>query len=166
MVKKINLLLLPFMMMLVFFQVVSAAGPSKKPLPPLQVRITSVQPGITPDQIKAGDTVELKVTAVSFMDGQELRIEVELIGGTKLVSGDKLWSGPLKKNEEKALLLTVQSPEKGRGGIRARVSIPSTDGARFSVETQYMLGFETKTKPEHERPVKKDHKGRNVIEYR
>ena len=158
--------MLSLIMMLVFFQVVSAAGPSKKPLPPLQIRIAPVQPGITPDQIKAGDTVELEVTAVSFMDGQELRIEVELIGGAKLISGDKLWSGPLTKNEEKTILLTVQAPEKGKGRIRARASILSTDGARFSAETQYILGLETKTKPEQEHPVKKDNKGRNVIEYR
>lgn len=103
---------------------------------------------------------------MSFIDVQEMRIEVELIGGTKLVSGDRTWRGPALKNEEKTIVLTVRVPETGKGRIKARVTIPPSDNTRFSSETQYVLGPEIKSKPEHEHPVKKDSKGRDIIEYR
>lgn len=157
------------MLLLTFMTMCSAkcsAWSAKKPLSPLQIRIAPVQPGITSAQIKPGDIIELKITAVSFIDVQEMRIEVELIGGAKLVSGDMSWSGPASRNEEKTIVLTVRAPEKGKGRINARLSIPPSDSTRFSAETQYVLGPEDKSKPEHEHPVKKDSKGRNVIEYR
>ena len=39
-------------------------------------------------------------------------------------------------------------------------------GTRFSAGAEYVLGPVSKYKPEQEHPVKKDSKGRNVIEYR
>lgn len=141
-----------------------SARSAKKPLPPLQVRIAPVQPGITSDQIRPGDTVAFKVIAVSFMDVQEMRIDVELTDGAKLVSGDTSWSGSAAKNEEKTIILTVRAPETGKGRIKARVTIPPAGSARFSTEAQYVLGPETK--PEQEHPVRKDSKGRRIIEYR
>jgi hypothetical protein len=166
MFRKIPALTFSLFFILLVFPLLCNAAPSRKPLPPLQVRIALVQPGITSDQIKPGDTVEFRVTAVSFIDVQEMRIEVELIGGTKLVSGDRTWRGPALKNEEKTIVLTVRVPETGKGRIKARVTIPPSDNTRFSSETQYVLGPEIKSKPEHEHPVKKDSKGRDIIEYR
>ncbi len=142
------------------------SAPARKPLPPLQISIAPTQPGVTSALIKPGDVVEFKVTAVSFVDVQEMRIDVELMDGAKFVSGDTSWSGPAAKNEEKSFTLTIQTPETGKGRIKARVSLPPSDGTRFAAEAQYMLGPEAKTKPEHEHPVKKDSKGRNIIEYR
>jgi hypothetical protein len=144
----------------------SATPGHAKPLPPLQVRITPVQSGITSGQIKPGDLMEFKVTAVSFMDVPELRINVELLGGVKLISGDTSWNGPAAKNEEKGITLTVQVPEKGKGGIRARVSIPPSNGTRFSADAHFELGPKGKAKPEQEPAMKKDRKGRDIIEYR
>ena len=143
-----------------------AAAPARKPLPPLRISITPVQSGITPDQIKPGDIVEFKVTASSSIDVPEMRIKVELVGGAGLVSGDRSWSGPAAKNEEKSITLTVRAPETGKGRIKAKVSIPPSGGTRFSAGAEYVLGPVSKYKPEQEHPVKKDSKGRNVIEYR
>lgn len=142
------------------------AAPSGKPLPPLQVRIAPVQAGITSDQIKPGDIVELRVSALSMVDAQELRIKVELVGGAKLISGDTSWNGPAAKNEEKAITLTVQAPMTGKGRIKVSVSSPPADGTRFSGGAEYVLGPNVKMKPEKEYPLKKDSKGRDVIEYR
>ena len=142
------------------------SAPAGKPLPPLRISIAPVQPGITSDQIKPGDIVEFKVTASSSIDVPEISIKVELVGGAKLVSGDTSWSGPAAKNEEKSISLTVQAPKNGQGRIKARVSIPPSDGPRFSAGAEYVLGPVSKSKPEQEHPVKKDSKGRNVIEYR
>lgn len=145
---------------------VSNAGPSHKPLPPLQINIAPTQPGVTSSQINPGDIVEFKVIAVSFMDVQEMRIDVELTGGAKLLSGDTSWSGPAAKNEEKTFTLTVQAPEKGKGRVRARVTLPPSNSTRFSAETEFRLGPEVKNKPEQEPVIKKDRKGRSIIEYR
>jgi hypothetical protein len=166
MFRKIPALISSLFLILLVFPLLCNAGPSRKPLPPLQVRIAPVQPGVTSDQLKPGDTVEFRVTAVSFIDVREMRIEVELLDGAELISGDTLWRGPASKNEEKTIVLTVRVPAKGKGRITARVMIPPTDSTRFSSETQYVLGPEIKSKPEHERPVKKDSKGRDIIEYR
>jgi hypothetical protein len=160
--KVIRLLLLFFLSS----SVLVYAGPSKKPLSPLRINIAPVQAGITSDQIKPGDIVEFNVTAVSSIDTQELTINVELVGGVQLVSGDTSWNGPAAKNEEKSIALTVRAPRSGKGMIEAHVSIPPSDGARFSAGAQYTLGSEVKTKPENDRPVKKDLKGQDVIEYR
>jgi hypothetical protein len=139
---------------------------AKKPSPPLQISITPVRADISASDIKPGDVVELKVSAVSFIDAQEMRVEVNLIGGAKLVKGDTSWSGPASKKEEKTLILTVQAPEKEKGRIKARVSSPPSGGARFSAEAEFILGPEVKTKPEKEPQVKKDSKGRSIVEYR
>ena len=143
-----------------------AAAPSRKPLPPLRISISPVQPGIISDYIKPGDVIEFKVTALSSIDVPEMSIKVELVDGAKLVSGDTSWSGPAAKNEKKSVILTVQAPEKGKGALRARVSLPQSGNTRFSNQALYELGPEVKFKPEQEHPVKKDHKGRDVIEYR
>ncbi len=142
------------------------AGPSKKPLPPLRISIAPVQPGITSDQIKPGDIIEFKVIALSSIDVPEMSIKVELVGGAKLVSGDMSWSGPAVKNEAKSITLTVQAPEQGKGMIKARVSLPPSDSTRFSAQTEFRLGPETKTKSAQEPVIKKDRKGRSIIEYR
>jgi hypothetical protein len=162
------------MMKFILYSVVSAllfysfayGGPSGKPLPPVEVRIVPVQTGMTGGQIKPGDIVEFKILAVSFANAQEMSIEVDLIGGAKLISGETSWKGPAPKNEEKTILLTVQAPERGRGRIRARVSLPTSDSTKFSSEAQFILGVEAKAKPAQEPVVKKDRRGRRIVEYR
>ncbi len=122
--------------------------------------------GNTSDQIKPGDIVEFKVTALSSIDVPEMNVKVELVGGADLVSGDTTWSGPAAKNEKKTITLIVRAPKKGLGRIKARVSLPPSDGARFSAQAEFRLGPEVKTKPAQEPTVKKDRKGRSIIEYR
>ncbi len=139
---------------------------SRKPLPPVRIAITPVEAGITSDQIKPGDVIEFSVTAVSSIDAPKIEINVEFTGGAKLVSGESSWSGPAVKNEEKKLVFTVHAPEQGQGTIKARISIPPSDGTRFSAETEFVLGAKTKAKTDKEGTVKKDRKGRRITEYR
>jgi hypothetical protein len=163
---KLRLLILASLSVILLSSMISEGKQSRKPLPPIHIYIAPVQSSITPAEIKPGQVIDFKVTAVSFMDGPEMRIDVKLTGGAKLVSGETSWTGAAAKNEEKTVILTVQAPEKGKGRIRARVSLPPSDGTRFSAEAQYILGAQLKSKPEQERPVKKDSEGRNIIEYR
>ncbi len=157
--------------LLFFIMLLSApfamAGRSRKPLSPLQIRILPERTGLTADQIQPGDVVGFKVTAVSAIDAPKLVIDVELTGGAKLVSGDTSWSGSVAKNEEMSIVLTVQTPRAGKGRIRARaVILPSEGDARFSANALYILGPPEKTMPAVDHSVKKDSKGRNIIEYR
>ena len=93
-------------------------------------------------------------------------VKVDLVGGTKLISGDTSWNGPAAKNEEKTINLTVQAPKTGRGSIKAIATIPLTNGPHFSAGAEYVLGGEVKSKSEQDHPVRRDSNGRPVIEYR
>lgn len=137
-----------------------------KPLPPVQITIVPVQAGLAQEEIKPGDIIDLIITAESFAQTHEMRIEVNLTGGAKLVSGETSWKGSASKNEKKTITLTVQAPEKGKGIIRARVSLPPTGSTRFSSEAHFSLGPEIREKPAKKPVVKKDSKGRRIIEYR
>ena len=133
---------------------------TRKPAPPLQVAISPVDTAITPESIKPGDIVEFKVTTVSLIDVPELHLDIELIDGTKLVSGVTSWRGPAAKNEEKSITLSVQAPEVGNGKLRARASLEQSVSSRFAKQAVYTLGPETKNKSSsaNDHPVKKDEK--------
>ncbi len=151
---------------IVFVPLVPGAKQARKPLPPLKISIVPDQAGLSSAEIKPGDIITLKVTAVAFLDVEEMRIEVQLSGGAKLVSGETSWKGPSAKNEKKTILLSVQAPEKGKGSIKARAVIPASNGTRFSSEARFSLGPEVQANSEHKPVIKKDSKGRIIMEYR
>lgn len=142
-----------------------ANGPAQKPLPPLEISIATAQQGITP---QPGDAVELAVTARSALDASEATITIKLSGDVELLSGELAWSGPVKKGESTILLITVRVPAGSRGMVKARISLPATADASFSREARYSFGKdkEQSEKQSEEKPVKKDRRGRDIIEYR
>jgi len=144
---------------------ICAAGEARKPKPPLRVSIAPVEDGIMPENIKPGDVLDFKITVNPLMDSQEMRIKIDLSGGAKLVSGETAWTGPVTKNTDKVLFVTVQAAQKGKGKIRVHVAIPSPQGTSFVAEAVYELGPGMKTKAVPERPAKKDSRGRDIIEY-
>ncbi len=154
-----------FWMLLVSIPVCSA-GPAHKPLPPLTVSIVPAQPGLTPANIKPGGAVEFRVVARSLMEARQMDIRIELTSGAELVSGDRAWSGPMTKGGEKAINIVVRAPKKGTGRIKARVSISGAHGASFVAESQYLLGIDTGEQASPKPPVKRDSRGRKIIEYR
>jgi len=137
-----------------------------KPLPPLQVTIIPVNTQLLSSSINPGDVVDLKIIGRSLTDAQEIRLEVELKGDTELVSGDTAWKGSLARGQEAVLLLTVRAPRKGRGLIKARMIMQAGQGASFSAEDRYVLGPDSKKKPALSPSIKKDKRGRNIIEVR
>jgi len=116
--------------------------------------------------MKPGDVVEFTVAATSAVDTTEMRIKVKLADGAELVSGELSWVGPAMKNEMKTLPITIKVPRKGTGSVKAELSITLPGGSAFTATSEYELGGAKKPKPESARPVKKDRKGRNVVEYR
>ena len=137
-----------------------------KPRSPLQVSISPVQSGLAPADIKPGDAVELKIAATSFVDADELNINIELQGGVELLSGAASWKGPAIKGEAKSLLITVRAPKHGKGIIRARISMSPSAGASFAAEAEYHLGQKAEKPPVAPPVKKKDSKGREIMEHR
>lgn len=143
-----------------------AGGTASKPQAPVKITIEAAQPGVAPDSVKPGDVVGLIVAAVSFVDTDAMNITVIIPDGAVLIEGDLSWSGPARKNEVKALPVTIRAPRKGKGLVKAKLSITLSGGPAFSTSSEYTLGHVEKPKPEPARPVRKDSKGRDVIEYR
>ncbi len=139
-----------------------AAG--RKALPPLFVTIAPVQTGVTQSSIQPGETLDFLVTARSMTEAPEMRIRIELTGGAELLYGGTSWSGPVEKNTEKQMKITVRTPAKGKGGIKASISLPHDNKPGFRVETTYILGPDTDKKPHREPRIKKDKRGRDIIE--
>lgn len=144
----------------------SGRRPSSKPGSPVKISIVPVQEGLTSSDIRPGDIVDLDITAVSFIDADRMDIEIRMSGGVEFLSGETEWSGPVRKGEENILTISIRSPLKGAGKVKARAVIPLSRGTSFSASASFRLGPAVKDKPEPPPPVKKDGKGRNIIEYR
>lgn len=171
MLRRTILRLFIFFTIILLSVSVSYAGGLHKPRSPLRITIIPTDAGVAPATIKPGDVVEFAITAVSFVDTQEMRVKVELSEGAELADGKTAWTGPAAKNEKKVLLLSVRASQEGRGKIRASVDVPGPSGAHFASESWYQLGADAnanmKSSVKSPRPrVMKDGKGRDVIEYR
>jgi hypothetical protein len=137
-----------------------------KPHPPVQISIAPVQSGLLSSNIKPGDVVEFRITVTSMVDTPEMQVHVKLDDGAELISGELSWTGPAMKNEIRILPITIKVPQRGRGSIKAQLSITVSGGTAFTTSSEYELGDTKKPKPGSARPVRKDSKGHNVIEYR
>lgn len=155
-------------LMVLLMAILAGSFPAQaaKPLSPLQVNISPAQAGISPAKIKPGEIVELRVIARAFVDASGLGIKVELMDGVELVSGETAWNGSLKNGGEKVLLITVRSPKHGGGGVRALTWMSPSIGAKFFAEAEFRLGKNAVNKPAPAPEIKKDHKGREIREYR
>lgn len=137
-----------------------------KPLSPIQVNIEPVQAGIASANIRPGDIVELRIVSKSFVDAGELAIRCYLHGGAVLLAGETTWIGPVKKGDVKTLLITVRAPRHGIGVVRARAAMSPSIGASFAAEAEFRLGPDVANKPAPMPEIKRDHKGREIKEYR
>jgi hypothetical protein len=142
-----------------------ASMKNAKPRQPVQITIEAVQPGVTPDNIKPGDVVDLVVSAVSHVDTDAMTLTVAIPKGAVLISGDLSWTGPARKGEKRTMPITIRVPQKGVGEITAEMSIMIEGKKAFSASSRFMPGGAKKVKPEQRRPVKKDSRGQGVIEY-
>jgi len=145
--------------------VVMAGSISQKPMLPVQISITPLQPGITQDTLQPGEVVEFTVKATALADTSEMRLETKLLGGAELVSGMLEWAGPAGKGEEKGIIFTVRLPLKGQGRIKATVTLLREGKRTVKSTIQYVLGNDELGKRKSEPQVKKDGKGRNIVEY-
>lgn len=146
--------------------VMSESGQLHKPMPPLTVNISLVQKGVSPADVKPGDVVELLAVAKTSLDSPEMSISVVLAGGAELVSGDLFWKGRATAGREQILRFSVRVPLAGQGRLVARVSVSDGKGVVFGSESTCILGPEAQSKPLQTVPLKKDKKGRPIMEYR
>lgn len=139
---------------------------SGKPLSPVKISISPVRSGLSSQDMRAGDAVEFKITAVPLMDAKDMQIKIELSDEVKLIAGETAWSGSLLKNEEKTLSITVSVPLQKEGRIKAQAVISLSEGASFSSTAVYEFGDGVKNKTITKPSVRKDSEGRDIIEYR
>lgn len=135
--------------------------PAEKPKSPLSVSIAPLS-----DSVTAGELADIVVKVISFVGADRMDLEIKLSGGIELVSGETEWSGSVQKNGETSHTITIKAPEKGGGVIKARALIVFSKGTRFSDQALFRLGPPEKLKQTPLPPVKKDNKGRDIIEYR
>jgi hypothetical protein len=167
--KKIILLLLIILSLTVAGTSTSESSKKQKmskPKAPLKVSIISLNPAITPESIKSGNIIELKIIVLPEMDAKEMHIAVGLIDGAELVSGETSWHGEAKKGIEKVLKIIVRASAAGGGKIRGHAVIPVKDVGAFSAEAIYIIGQDISKKNMPKPPVRKDSRGQDIIEYK
>jgi hypothetical protein len=139
---------------------------SHKPQLPLLIRISPVDPRITPETLQPGDVVEFRVSAVAVTEADEMRISIGLEGGAEVASGPSQWKGKTAKGEETQLIFNVRVPRQGTGKIRATVTLYQDGEKTMKRSVRYYLGAEKDRKDKGPASMlKKDSKGRNIIEY-
>ena len=145
----------------------AAAADAGKPQVPFQVMIAPVSKTVNQKSIKPGDTIELKVIVEAPSSDAEMHVQIELLGGAELVSGDLSWRGILAKREKKQLVLSVRAPRSGIGTVSVKVRV-DRDGRTLSArEAVYLLGSgPAAAENSVMKPAGKDSRGRPVKEYR
>ncbi len=144
---------------------VMAAG-KNKPMIPVQVDIKPTAAKMKPQDIKPGDVVEFKISARAPRGTEQMTIEITLLDGAELVSGDLKWSGKVSRNEEKKLIVSVRAPAKGTGRVMANVTLLRSGKATIAKQAIYTLGSALSGASGKPAPTtRRDSKGREVVEY-
>jgi len=143
----------------------SGSRPGGKPASLLSLKISTADESFLPDNVSDGDVVDLEVTLVSHAELERVDVSVRLSGHIELLQGEIDWSGPLKAGEEIVFPVSLRVLKNGRGKIKARALSQLSKTASFSASHTFNLGRDKEEKPSH-LPVKKDSKGRNIIEQR
>lgn len=145
---------------------VAAATASKKPMLPVTVTIGPTMLGVNADTLQPGETIVFTVKAISLADdANEMRLETKLSGGVEFVAGTLEWAGPAGKGEEKQISFTVRVPLKGQGSIKATATIVREGKRTVKSTAQYDLGNADRGKKKSGYQLKKDNKGRAIVEY-
>lgn len=163
-----------FLLLIILFMTTAGTSASEsskkqkisKPKAPLKVSIIPLNPAITPESIKSGNIIELKIIVLPEMDAKEMHIAVGLIDGAELVSGETSWHGEAVKGVEKVLKIIVRASATGGGKIRVHAVIPVKDVGAFSAEAIYIIGQVISEKNMPKPPVRKDSRGQDIIEYK
>jgi len=137
-----------------------------KPMIPVQVSIEPTAANLKAQNIKPGDVVELRIAARAVRGPEDMAVEITLLDGAELVSGDLGWSGRLSRNDVKQLVVSVRAPAKGTGRVMANVTVLRDGQGVMAKQAVYTLGAEDLSgKGMPARGTRKDSKGRSVVEY-
>ena len=161
--------LVPVLAVIILCPAAGAGEAVIKPKPQLPVRIAiePVQRALKAQAIKAGDIVELRITASTLKEADEVRIDAELQDGAELVSGATSWRGKAAKGAPNELVLGVRAPADGTGKVKATVRVYRGGKQIMKKETRYFLGGEPSGpgRIPAGAVIKKDAKGRDIVEY-
>ena len=142
----------------------SGARPKSKPQAPIKIEIITANSNMNIGNITGGDIVDLQILVSSYADIVNAVVNISLSRQLVLISGNVIWEGPLKKDDTKLIPITVQIPQIKGGKIKAKVVAPFSEGTSFSSSAQ--LSFNGVKKKPDKSPMKKDGKGRDIIEHR
>ena len=143
----------------------SGSRPKGKPVSLLSVNISPADENFSPDNVSAGDMLDLEVILVSHAELERVNVSVKLSGHIELLQGEVDWDGPLKSGEEVILQISVRVLKNGSGKIKVRAFSRLSETASFSASDTFKVGQDKEKKPS-QLPVKQDSKGRNIIEHR
>ncbi len=133
---------------------------------PVQISIEPAAANLKPEAIKPGEVVELRITARVPSGGEETAVEITLLDGAELVSGDLTWSGRLSANDVKQLVVSVRAPAKGTGRVVANVTVLRAGRGVMAKQAVFTMGPEDLgVNGAPAREMRKDSKGRSVVEY-
>ena len=139
--------------------------PKGKPASPISVTISSVDESLSPDNLSSGDVLELEVRVASHAELERVSLTVKLSGHIELLRGDADWTGSLDSGDELVFPISVKVLKKGPGKIKARAFSSFSKTSSFSASDTFRIGQGKDEKPS-QLPIKKDGKGRNIIEHR
>ncbi len=128
------IIFLTSIMIIYFGNMVQADGPVAKPASSVKIVIEPEGP-LTP-----GETAQFTVKGYSHIDADDFRIWAELPGGIEFISGNLLWNGPIKKDEEYSIVFTILVPEKGMHIIKSGARIKLLEGTVFTDRTFFQIG--------------------------
>ena len=154
--------------LLLFLSLLITAGNNSsfaKPFGSAYIIIAPVEPGLRTEEITKGDVVELQITARSFIEADVMEITTQLAPGLELIEGQKDWVGTVKKSKTVTLRIKVRVIGQGGGKITSRLELLLGGNTLFSDHSTYTLGKHKRKKGEAEPRLRKDRKGRNIIEH-
>lgn len=147
----------------IFFitQAVWAESLAVKATTPVKISI------ISETSVSAGSVSTFVVRATSVLPSENFVIEVEAPQGSRWLSGEKRWQGPIAPGKVQELRFTLQMPANAVASISATASIQAGDGSQLAASAVYRqqaispIGSQ---KSSAARKVTRD--GRPVVEYR
>lgn len=136
-----------------------------KPSVPLYISITKTDLSQTGGDLPDKNTTVLKIEVLSKISAPHMTIEISCSGDLELVSGEGHWEGPVGKDEVVSITVLVKKTGPHKGIVRAGAGIDVSEDIRYSASDSYLFDA-AKKRSTLNPPVKKDGKGRNIIEER
>ena len=114
---------------------------------------------------QVGGELVITVTTRPLLPAPKIKISINLPEGLELKAGEISWEGSMSKGEERDIEVSVKILKEGLFDVIGVASIEYPDGSRLVKSTSGTIEVGQYKKPEQPGIVKKDRKGREIIEF-